>query len=90
MAWMFQTDQIGEQAFWTTCFWGATALIISAMLKLSPKEWMEKVPMKIDENNAMGADSKLVAIYGKASKKQKEPEAAKDDDYFPPADNSEI
>ena len=70
LAWMFQTAEIDRQTFWTTVFYGATTILVSFVLKLSPKEWMEKVPIKIDENEALGADSKIVSIYEKQTKKQ--------------------
>jgi magnesium-transporting ATPase (P-type) len=90
LTWMFQTAEIDQQVFWTTVFWGATALVVSAMLKLSPKEWLEKVPIKIDEKNALGANSKLVTYYGKAANKAQVKQNNTNDDDFAPAANSEI
>lgn len=83
LAWMFGTAEIDRQTFWTTVFYGFTTIIVSFVLKLSPKEWMEKVPIKIDENQALGADSKIVTLYEKGTKKQGNVSInpAIDDDY---------
>jgi hypothetical protein len=69
--------------------WGFTVLIVSFLLKLTPAEWMEKVPIKINENQAMGADSKIVGFY-QAQKNQSisfiggKRNEENDDDYMPP------
>ena len=88
---------INRQAFWTTVFWGASTLIISFILKLSPAEWVAKVPIKIDENQALGEGSKLVQTYERVSKPSEKSITISpsrpddnDDDFKPPeeADNN--
>lgn len=88
LTWMFETAEIDHQVFWTTFFWGSTSLVVAALLKLSPQAWLEKMPIKIDENKALGADSKLVSLYDKATNAQVVANS-NDDDFKPPADNSD-
>lgn len=63
LSWLFETEPISNTDFGTCIMWGFTVLIVSFMLKLTPAEWMDKVPIKINENQAMGADSKIVGFY---------------------------
>jgi len=41
---------------------------IAWMVKLTPAAWVEKLPVKIDVNKAMGGDSKLMNAYQKNAK----------------------
>lgn len=67
LTWMFLTAEIDRQTFWTTVFYGSTTILVSFVLKLSPREWIDKVPIKINEDEALGADSKIVSIYEKST-----------------------
>jgi hypothetical protein len=42
--------------------WGATTLVVSALLKLTPEHWTKKIPIRIDEDCAE-SDTGLVALY---------------------------
>jgi len=46
----------------------AAILLINALLKLIPQRWISKMP-QLDENRAIGADSKLVSMYDRSAKK---------------------
>jgi hypothetical protein len=89
LSWLFETEPISDKDFGTCVMWGFTVLIVSFLLKLTPAEWMEKVPIKINENQAMGADSKIVSFY-QAQKNQSisfiggKRNEENDDDYMPP------
>jgi hypothetical protein len=37
--------------------------IAALALKLTPAEWVEKIPVKIDENEVMGRDSLIMRTY---------------------------
>lgn len=63
LTWLFVTAPIENQTFYTCMMWGSTVIVISFLLKMTPAEWMEKVPIKIDENEAMGKESKIVGFY---------------------------
>jgi len=65
---LFNTYQISAQDFWTCVVWGATPLAISAIVKMSPEHWVEKMPIKIDENKAMGEDSQMMQLYNDKAK----------------------
>jgi hypothetical protein len=45
--------------------WGASTLIISTILKLTPVHWVEKLPIFLDENKAMDPNDPLMAAYAK-------------------------
>ena len=89
LAWLFETAPITNEVFGTCVMWGSTVLIVSFLLKLTPAEWMEKVPIKINENQAMGADSKIVGFY-QATKNNNisflagKPNDENDDDFVQP------
>lgn len=63
IGWLFETCAIEQQDFYSCVVWGSTSLLVAFLLKLTPAEWMEKVPIKIDENEALGADSKIMGTY---------------------------
>ena len=46
----------------------AAILLINALLKLIPQRWISKMP-QLDENRAIGSDSKLVSMYDRSAKK---------------------
>jgi len=47
---LFETTKIGEVEFYRCIVWGASVLIVSFVLKLTPEHWVEKIPIQIDEN----------------------------------------
>jgi magnesium-transporting ATPase (P-type) len=49
--------------------WGATVLLISVLLKLSPPEWFDKIPMNlVDENKALDENDPILAKYNQQAK----------------------
>lgn len=83
LAWLFGTTQIPQKDFWTSVIWGSTTLVVSFILKCTPQAWIEKMPIKIDENSALGENSKLVRLYeGKKSEEARPVAAAVNDDDF--------
>jgi hypothetical protein len=60
---LFETEPISGKDFGTCVIWDLTVLIVSFLLKFTPAEWMEKVPIKINENQATVVDSKIVSFY---------------------------
>lgn len=65
---LFETTQISAKDFFTSFVWGFTVVPIAWLVKLTPAAWVEKIPVKIDENKAMGENSKLMAAYQKNAK----------------------
>ena len=45
--------------------WGFTAFIISAILKLTPAEFFEKMPIVVDENKAVDENDPIMSAYNK-------------------------
>lgn len=64
---LLQTMPIESKTFWTTFVWGSTVLLVSFMIKLTPQRWLEKLPVKISEDEKLGKDSKIVSAYAKAT-----------------------
>jgi hypothetical protein len=44
--------------------WGASTLLVSAVLKLTPAHWMKKMPIVVDENKQVEEDG-LMKLYNK-------------------------
>jgi hypothetical protein len=44
--------------------WGASTLLISVILKLTPDDWIKKIPVRVDEDKPVG-DDPLMAAYNK-------------------------
>jgi Ca2+-transporting ATPase len=60
---LFNTYPISAKDFWTSFVWGSTSLAVAAMVKMSPEHWVEKMPVKIDENKPLGEDSQMMQLY---------------------------
>lgn len=43
--------------------WGASTLIISTILKLTPAHWVEKLPIFLDENKEIDPNDRMMAAY---------------------------
>jgi len=80
---LFQTMPIDSKTFWTTFVWGSTVLFVSFMIKLTPQRWLEKLPVKINEDEKLGEGSKLVGAYARATN------ANKGDNSVNEADNND-
>ena len=52
-----------EHAF--CIMWGSSVLVVSALLKLTPAEFFEKMPIVIDENKALDENDPIMAAYNK-------------------------
>lgn len=67
-SWIFSTTVLTAQEFWTCVIWGSTSLLASVLLKLTPESFVDKIPVTIDDNKAIGEDSRIMKIYKTASK----------------------
>lgn len=48
--------------------WGASTLIVSAILKLTPEHWVKMVPVTVDEDKAIDESDPLMSAYNKQAK----------------------
>jgi magnesium-transporting ATPase (P-type) len=60
---IFETATISGEQFGQCILAASTVLIASLALKLTPEQWVEKLPVQIDENEVMGRDSILMKSY---------------------------
>ena len=66
--------QVAHQApeeFAACVVYGATVLVVSAILKLTPEAWAEKIPVFIDENKAIDPNDPVMKAYAKSAKAEK-------------------
>lgn len=52
-----------EQAY--CMLWGASVILVSTILKLTPAEWVNKLPIRIDENKEIDPNDKILSAYNK-------------------------
>ena len=45
--------------------WGASVLVVGAVLKLTPDNWIKKLPITIDENKKISENDPLMKFYNK-------------------------
>ena len=45
--------------------WGASVLVVAALLKLTPDTWIKKLPITIDENKKIDENDPLMRMYNK-------------------------
>lgn len=60
LIWLFQTAALDRKTFWTCVIYGSSALFASFLLKLTPLSWIAKVPIKLNEDQALGGNTKLI------------------------------
>jgi len=60
--------------------YGASVLVISTILKLTPAHLVEKLPVVVDENKPVDPNDKILAAYNKQNKKPAEKKDAVKDE----------
>jgi len=61
-----QEDPINSGKNLTSCIlWGASTILVSTALKLTPDRWVEKIPIHIDEDKGVDPNDKWMAAYNK-------------------------
>lgn len=65
---VFETTTLTGEQFGQCALVGATVMVAALALKLTPAHWVEKLPIKIDEEEVMGRDSVFMATYEKQAK----------------------
>ena len=60
LTFIFETATITGEQFGQCILTASTVLIAALALKLTPEQWVEKLPVQIDENEVMGRDSILM------------------------------
>ena len=63
---IFDTAVLDGEQFGQCFLTAATVLIAALALKLSPAEWVERIPVQIDENEVMGEGTQLMAGYSQS------------------------
>lgn len=62
-AWFFDTTPLSHNVYYRTFSWGASVLLVALLLKLTPIQWVEKLPVKINENEVIGQSNILMRAY---------------------------
>lgn len=52
-----------SQQIAASIIWGSTVLVVSAVLKLTPDNWIKKLPITIDENKQIDESDPLMRLY---------------------------
>lgn len=60
---LFDTAVLSRLMYAESILWGASSLLISVLIKLTPEAWVEKLPVKIDEGQVLGTDNALMKVY---------------------------
>ena len=63
---IFDTSRINGEQFGQCVLTGSTVLLAALILKLSPAEWVERIPVQIDENQVMGEGTPLMNGYSQS------------------------
>jgi len=43
--------------------WGMSTILVSTILKCTPAHWVDKLPIKVDENKAIDPNDPLMKAY---------------------------
>lgn len=61
---MVETAALTPEQHAGCIMWGATVLIVGAILKFTPQKWIDKIPSVVDENKPPSED-KLTGVFNK-------------------------
>jgi len=61
----FQCAPLDSTQHSACILWGASTLVVSTALKLTPAHWVDRLPIKVDENKGIDPNDKLMAAYSK-------------------------
>lgn len=62
---MMQTNPLSREQHAFCFLWGVSSLIASALLKLTPAEWTEKIPVAVNENKPIDENDPIMGMYNK-------------------------
>lgn len=62
---LFQAARLSNAEIYNCAMSGATVLLAAFIVKLTPEEWVDRIPSTIDENKTMGEDSAMMRFYEK-------------------------
>ena len=60
---LFDTAVLSPLMYAESLIWGASSMLISFLVKLTPEAWVESIPVKIDEGQVLGTDNALMKVY---------------------------
>ena len=64
---LFDTAVLSPLMYVESILLGASSLLISLLVKLTPEAWVEKLPVKIDEGQVLGTDNAIMKVYEQQS-----------------------
>jgi len=65
---LMKVAPLTQKQFAACVFWGATTLIVSALLKLTPEHWVKRIPVNVDEDKALDPNDPIMSAYNKQAK----------------------
>lgn len=64
---VFDTYELTNQQFFRCVAWGSSALLCAFVLKLTPEQLVEKLPIGIDEQKSLGENNAIMRAYEKTA-----------------------
>jgi Ca2+ transporting ATPase len=71
LAWLFECEVLSPTLFFRCVAYGFTVIPFAFMLKLTPASWVDRIPVGISENSALGKNSFIMKGYDAANSKRK-------------------
>lgn len=71
LAWLFECEVLTPALFFRCLAYGFTVIPFAFILKLTPTSWVDRIPVGISENSAMGKNSFIMKGYDAANSKRK-------------------
>jgi len=66
---IFRVHSLTQKEHAACIVWGATTLVVSAILKLTPEHWVSKIPITADEDHVDANDGLMNAYMSQANAK---------------------
>jgi hypothetical protein len=71
LSWLFETENLSPALYFRCVAYGFTVIPFAFLLKCTPAAWVDRIPVAISENSAMGKDSFIMKGYDAANGKRK-------------------
>jgi len=71
LSWLFETINLSYQVYFRCVAWGFTVIPVAILIKLTPESWVDRIPVAIDEDTALGKGNIIMKGYEGANAQRK-------------------
>lgn len=69
--WIFGNEKLDAQVYFRCVAWGFTVIPVALLLKLTPERWVDRIPVGISEEKALGQNTFIMKGYNSVNQQRK-------------------